>query len=67
MRALEWVGLCRTVSAPEVLRAHAARLEALAGQVTARNRLHHACGLTHPHPTPSTPTAETPVGAVALE
>ncbi|SFL68744.1 DUF6417 family protein [Streptomyces pini] len=47
--------------------AHAVHLEALAGQVTARNRLHRTYGLTHPDPVPITPAAETPVDAAALE
>jgi hypothetical protein len=47
--------------------AHAVHLEALAGQVTARNRLHRVYGLTHPHPIPAIPVAETPVDVVALE
>ncbi|MGK5500375.1 DUF6417 family protein [Streptomyces sp. URMC 125] len=51
--------------------AHAVHLEGLAGQVTARNRLHRAYGLTHPRPVPTTPavvlSAEAPVDAVVLE
>jgi len=42
--------------------AHAVHLEALTGQVTARNRLHRLYGLTHPHPVPAAPFAETAVG-----
>ncbi len=48
--------------------AHAVHLEALAGQVTARNRLHRAYGLTHPHPTLDASLVEAAtVDAVALE
>ncbi|WP_443076811.1 DUF6417 family protein [Streptomyces sp. TRM 70361] len=35
--------------------AHAVHLEALAGQVAPRNRLHRAHDLTHPHPSPPPP------------
>ncbi|WP_443076807.1 DUF6417 family protein [Streptomyces sp. TRM 70361] len=47
--------------------AHAAYLEALAGQVSPRNRLHRTYDLTHPHPVPATAFTETPAGAVSLE
>jgi hypothetical protein len=41
--------------------------EAPAGQVTARNRLHRDCGLTHPHPVSGAPPAEAAAGAMGLE
>ncbi|PJE98144.1 hypothetical protein CUT44_08825 [Streptomyces carminius] len=47
--------------------AHAAHLEALAGQVAPRNRLHRAYDLTHPRPVPPAPCAEAAVGMVNPE
>ncbi len=46
--------------------AHAVHLEALAGSVAARNRLHRAYGLTHPHPVPAF-CADVVVEVVGLE
>ncbi|MFH0246097.1 DUF6417 family protein [Streptomyces sp. HK10] len=47
--------------------AHAVHLEALAGQVTARNRLHRTCGLTHPHSVPTTPAAVPTAGPTTVD
>ncbi|MFH0246296.1 DUF6417 family protein [Streptomyces sp. HK10] len=47
--------------------AHAAHLEAMAGQVTARNRLHRAHGLTHPYPVPAASFHRAAAGTGSLE
>ncbi|GAA3644601.1 DUF6417 family protein [Streptomyces chitinivorans] len=47
--------------------AHAVHLEALAGQVTARNRLHRTCGLTHPHLTVTTTAAVPSAGPATVD